>query len=235
MSLRPYYEHAGITIYHGDCREILPELFMQADCIVTDPPYGIGYKPQRVRSIASTVGLHSPYASSQSFSAVAGDTTPFDPRPLLGFEKVAMWGANHYSSSLPDSGGWLVWDKKRGGTVARGFIASDVELAWSNFSNCARIFSYLWSGLCRDGEQNEHFHPTQKPVALMKWVIELAEPARAVIDPYMGSGTTLIAAKKMNQTAIGIDIEEKYCEIAAKRLSQEVFNFAARGAEEGDR
>jgi 16S rRNA G966 N2-methylase RsmD len=213
-TVKPYYQHAGQTIYLGDCREILPSLG-PVDLVLTDPPYGIGYKPQRSLSKCNK------WQSQKPFEAVTNDNLPFEPALLLHFPTLVLWGANHYADKLPPSGGWLVWDKKRGATLSRGFVGSDVELAWSNLFNTARMFDYMWCGLCRDGEIGEHYHPTQKPVNLMAWCISLARSAQTILDPFMGSGTSLVAAKQLGRQAIGIEIEERYCEIAVSRLQQE--------------
>jgi DNA modification methylase len=92
----------------------------------------------------------------------------------------------------------------------------------------ARIFRHYWDGMLKDSEQGQpRLHPTQKPLVLMEWIIgRYTEPEDVILDPFMGSATTLVAAKKCGHSAIGIEIEEKYCEIAAKRLSQEVFDFS---------
>lgn len=217
--MRPYYEENGITIYHGDCREILPSL-SKVDLVLTDPPYGINYKPQRSQ------GNCKKWQSQRPFGSVVNDGLPFDPALLLGYSRLILWGGNHYASRLPDSGGWLVWDKKRGASQSRGFISSDAELAWTNIGGTVRLFPFMWNGLCRDAEIGEHYHPTQKPRALMKWCIQIAgDDMDTIVDPFMGSGTTLRAAKDLGRKAIGIEIEEKYCEVAANRLRQEVLNF----------
>jgi DNA modification methylase len=224
--LRPYYQEDGVTIYHGDCREVSVDTWIAAgvDLVLTDPPYGINLKTER------TLSKCNKWNSQQSFGRIMGDDSGlFDPRPLLGLDKkkIILWGANYYADLLPPSGGWLIWDKRRGGTMSPGFIASDVELAWSNLFGTARIFSHLWNGLCRDSEVAEHYHPTQKPIALMAWCIKLAglEPGALVFDPFMGSGTALVAATNMGCRTIGIEIEERYCEIAVERLRQRVLDF----------
>lgn len=96
------------------------------------------------------------------------------------------------------------------------------ELAWTNLCSSVRIFRHRWFGLLRDSEKGEHWHPTQKPVELMRRCIQQAKLPTLILDPFMGSGTTLRAAKDLGRKAIGIEIEEKYCEIAAKRMAQEV-------------
>jgi DNA modification methylase len=113
--------------------------------------------------------------------------------------------------------GWLVWDK--GQRIAQ----SDGELAFTSRDKALRIFTLNRVELMLDGAQ----HPTQKPVALMKWCLSLFPEAKTVLDPFCGSGTTLVAAKDMGLTAVGIEAEERYCEIAANRLRQSVLNFEA--------
>ena len=208
--MKPYYESGGITIYHGDCREILPTLDASL-AVVTDPPYGIAFEKG-----AGGKGKHN----RRNLSTVHGDTEPFDPAALLGLETVITWGANHCAERLPH-GRWLAWDKLNGIESFDSF--SDVEFAWQNKRAADRIFRYLWKGICQEGEKDAgRVHPTQKPVTLMKWCLSFTPNGSTILDPYMGSGTTLRAAKDLGRKAIGIEIEERYCEIAAKRLSQEV-------------
>jgi DNA modification methylase len=149
---------------------------------------------------------------------VQGDDQPFDPAPWIDRPAI-LWGANHYANRLPCSGGWLVWDKTPNG-VRHGFIYSHAEMAWTNLGNRVSKFSLEWQGADRNGEP--FLHPTQKPLPLMQWCLELLDAEAVVLDPFMGSGTTLRAAKDLGRRAIGIEIEERYCEIAANRLSQEV-------------
>jgi site-specific DNA-methyltransferase (adenine-specific) len=212
--MKPYYEHAGIQIYLGDCRDVLSLLSVPA--ILTDPPYGISYCPLR-GSNGSKMWGHE---------VVTGDDNRFDPSHLVidraRYPRVVLWGANNYSHLLPASRGWLCWDKTSDG-IRHGFVYSHFELGWTNFLTRAQKFSLNWQGADREGE--DFLHPTQKPLGLMEWCVDLMGDVETICDPYMGSGTTLIAAKNRGKRAIGIEIEEKYCEIAAKRLSQEVFNF----------
>jgi site-specific DNA-methyltransferase (adenine-specific) len=212
--VKPYYEHAGITIYHGDCREMLsslPRCFM-----LTDPPYGINHPTNYQAKGRSNLAI------CNDFIPVFDDKKEFDPEAFLEWDCI-LWGANYYSYSLPNRSGWLVWDKER----PHDLDQATAELAWTSFVKGVRVFRHLWHGMMRASENDSSLvHPTQKPVALMKWCLSLKwTPDLTVCDPFMGSGATLIAAKDLGRKAIGIEIEEKYCEIAAKRLSQEVFEF----------
>ncbi len=207
----PYYQDDSVTIYHGDCREILPSV--EADLVVTDPPYGIRYSPSQNSKKAW---------GDKTFVGdvvVAGDDEPFDPTPLLRFPALVLFGANHYADKLPASPSWIVWDK-RDGMTSNDF--ADCELVWTNLPGVARLFRHQWSGALRASERGEpRLHPTQKPVVVMRWILTRC-PEGIVLDPFMGSGSTLRAAKDIGRKSIGIEIEERYCEIAVKRLAQEV-------------
>ncbi len=217
--MKPYYDDGrGITIYHGDCREIAPRLGFKG-LVLSDPPYGISYNREHVPQ-----GKHLPSPRRQ-VRTVAHDDQPFDPTPWITGHAI-LWGANCYASRLPDSAVWIAWDKvTRNGLDLR---IGEAEFAWTNCVGRTRVLRHLWSGGYRaPGDDARAFlHPTQKPVALMRWCIEIARPSpRIILDPFMGSGTTLRAAKDLGRRAIGIEIEELYCEIAAKRLEQEVLDF----------
>lgn len=223
--MKPYYDDGAVTLYHGDCREILPRL--DADLLLTDPPYGIGFesKKERGSSPGSRRGSGGHYG--RDWGPIAGDDAPFDPTHLLSFPRLILWGAHCYASRLPDSPGWLVWDKKRGGTVSADFNASQCDLAWTRgVIGHVRTFVHLWDGLRRDSEIGSHLHPTQKPVRLMAWCLSLVPNAATILDPYAGSGPVLRAAKDAGRRAIGIEIEERFCEVAAQRCAQEVLAIA---------
>ena len=211
--MRPYYKQDGIAIYHGDCREIVPILNFRG-LVCSDPPYGISHPTDYSKR------GRGPMAHCTNYAPVYGDSDPFDPRWLLSVgDARILWGGNHYSSRLPDSSGWLVWDKERPDTLDQ----ATCELAWTDCIKGVRRFRYLWNGMMRKG-QEDLCHPTQKPVPLMKWCMSLrwTDGISTILDPYAGSFSTLIAAKQLGRKAIGIEIEERYCEIAAKRLSQMV-------------
>jgi DNA modification methylase len=221
--MKPYYEHAGITIYHGDCREVLPKLEV-ADLLLTDPPYGIdranGMGGQGYDGFGNGA-KRVPRVYEGEWDKVRPDASTITLCRERGVA-VIVWGGNYFSDALPQQNKWLVWDKCQ---TMPSF--SDAELAWTNLGGTSvKMFRFNGSGLM--AEEKERFHPTQKPVALMKWCIQqlrFDDICLEVLDPFMGSGTTLRAAKDLGRRAIGIEIEEKYCEIAAKRLSQEVLYF----------
>ena len=207
--MRPYFERNGITIYHGDCRDILPSL--QVDTICADPPYGIDMQ-------ARMGGSRSKATTALNDYSIVGDTEPFDPAHLLDCRRVILWGGNHFASRLPDTRCWLVWDKRKGGTPDN---QADAEIAWTNFDEPTRLYSHLWRGMIKDSEKDQRrTHPTQKPVSLMRWCLTVAKPLGVVCDPYMGSGSTLRAAMDMGFACVGIDVVERYCEDAARRLEQ---------------
>ena len=229
MSLpEPYYQDDSCTIYHGDCRVLLAES-LSADLILADPPYGIGY---RSNHNSSRRGKWARWVRHENLPGIIGDDEPFDPSHLLdaGIPRLAMFGANYYADKLPPSRCWIVWDKRDG--IGPNNQA-DCEMVWTNFPKVTRVYRHLWSGLLRAGEENvangEKLHPHQKPVSLLRRIIAYsgAPAGGLVLDPYCGSGSTLRAAKDLGFRCVGIEIEERYCEIAAKRLSQEVLPLEA--------
>jgi site-specific DNA-methyltransferase (adenine-specific) len=225
--MTPYYQDDLVTIYHGDSGDLAPRI--GADVLVTDPPYGT-----RAYATDLPVGdLLSDWLRRWTNAAVFGwpenlvdlcrraERTPDD---WIVWWPTALFGANHYAHLLPPSAAWIVWDK-RVNLASNDF--ADCELIWTNLRGVARIVRHRWQGLIRDSELRvPRVHPTQKPVAVMRWLIERCPPG-SVVDPYMGSGSTLVAAKSLGRRAIGIEIEERYCEIAATRCSQEVLGLSA--------
>ena len=212
--IEPYYDSGGITIYHGDCREILPAI--RADLILTDPPYGIGEARGRNKS-------RSKIAVSRDYGDADWDDEP-PPEWLFGLiRQQARWqiifGGNFFP--LPPASCWLVWDKDNGETDF-----ADCELAWTNLPKAIRRIKWRWHGMLQEvmgAAKEDRVHPTQKPLPVMRWALTQApDDCATVLDPFMGSGTTLRAAKDLGRKAIGIEIEERYCEIAVKRLAQEV-------------
>lgn len=197
------------VLYLGDCAAIMPAVG-DYDAVVSDPPYGIGY-------VHGAENIK--HATKFSGIAVIGDDKPFDPAPFLS-RPCVLWGANHFASRLPGAGRWLVWDK-RAGLAGDGKAMSDVELAWvSGPRHADRIFRLVWDGFNKGEERGvERFHPTQKPVSVMVWSMGFLPEARTVVDPFMGSGTTGVAAVQLGRRFIGIEMDEGYFEIACKRIS----------------
>jgi site-specific DNA-methyltransferase (adenine-specific) len=220
--MKPYFERGGIVLYHGDCREILPTLDpASVDLVLTDPPYGIDLDTENRHRKRTALAMANDYAP------VYGDAEPFDPAHLLRFPRLVLFGGNHFAERLPTSSSWLVWDKVANlrSDRALGFNDNaDAELIWTNLGGPVRILRHQWIGLMKGTERGDaRVHPTQKPVALLRWLIDLySKPGDMILDPYVGSGTTLRAAIDQGRRAIGCEIEEAYCEIAARRCEQYV-------------
>jgi len=210
--IEPYYAEKDIVIFHGDCRDVLPEL-EPVDCVITDPPYGMNCDTDNSRFTNRKGSQDSPGVGAGV--PIVGDDRPFDPSPWLEYPRVVLFGCNHFAARLP-VGSTLVWIKRF--DPAFGSFLSDAELAWMKGGHGV----YCFRDLSMNGEARHRKHPTQKPLPLMLWCIEKAGGDGTILDPFMGSGTTLVAAKELGRRAIGIEIEEKYCEIAVKRLAQEV-------------
>lgn len=185
-------------LYLGDCMDVLPTLG-KVDAVLTDPPYGININKSNRLSVSRGHGGETwdespPDADTLTAIVGAGDT-------------AILWGGNYFD--LPPSRGFLIWDKNNYG---RDF--ADCEMAWTNIDAVARIFQMRPMNM--DGGK---LHPTQKPVALMKWCIEQCKNnPQTILDPFMGSGTTGVAAVQMGRKFIGIEREPKYFEIACRRI-----------------
>ena len=208
--MKPYADGRGWVLYHGDCREVLPHVG-KVDAVVTDPPYGISYD-----------GSHGKYLNGVDRGPCEWDSEPYDPSPIieLGLPSI-VWGGNCFSSRLPDSTTWLVWVK-----ISRqdaDIRQSDCEMAWTNCFGRSRVFFHLWIGAYRDSESGvRNVHPTQKPVAVMEWCIRESKirDDAVIVDPYTGSGTTGIACIRLARSFVGIERDERYCEVAARRLQR---------------
>jgi len=161
---------------------------------------------------------------------IIGDDQPFDPACWLDFPSVLLFGANHFAPRLPASGSWLVWDKSPGVACADSFV--DSEFIWTSRPGIKRnVFRHLWKGLVADkvGEDlpgtnarswSRH-HPSMKPVALMEWCIATAAPDNnLIVDPYMGSGTTGVAAIRAGKRFIGCEMDPDYFAIACERIER---------------
>jgi site-specific DNA-methyltransferase (adenine-specific) len=200
------------SVVCADCVECLPRLPLMADYVViTDPPYGIAHPTNYLSRGRAKMAVCKDYAP------VMGDNSPFDPGPILRLGiPTALWGGNHFASRLPDSAGWLVWDKERPDDLDQ----STCELAWTNFVKGVRRFRFLWNGMIRASD-DLIIHPTQKPVELMMWIMNLPwTPQGLVIDPYAGSGSTLVAAAKLKRHYIGFEAVWEYVSDAMEWLAE---------------
>jgi site-specific DNA-methyltransferase (adenine-specific)/modification methylase len=199
-------EIGNATLYLGDCMDILPTLD-KVDAVITDPPYGINENSKKVAS-------RGKLAAPKDYGDFDWDKAP-PPDALIELIRTkgqhqAFFGGNYFT--LPPTSCWLVWDKLNG---SNDF--ADCELAWTNWPKAVRRLQWRWNGMIRQGNE-ERYHPTQKPLEVMKWVIELCPKSETILDPFMGSGTTGVAAVQMGRKFIGIEREPKYFEIACKRI-----------------
>jgi site-specific DNA-methyltransferase (adenine-specific) len=204
------------TLYLGDARELLSEI--TADACISDPPYGINLRAAYGQGTRKYPNGKRREPAKQYTQQVIGDDQPFDPTALLRFPVTLLWGAENYKAKLPDGGRWLVWDKRCGVIPER--TQGDCEFAWCSRKGVSRVFRHIWDGMVRDSEQGQQRdHPTQKPIALMEWCIEQAGQPAVIVDPYMGSGTTGVAAMNMSRNFIGIEIDPGYFEVACERIA----------------
>jgi len=203
-------ELENATLYLGDCMDILPTL-EKVDAVITDPPYGIGENAHRVAS-------RTKLAKTTDYGDFDWDKAPPDPlviKTCVNAGKHAiLWGGNYFE--LPPARGWLIWDKINSGNFA------DAEMAWTNLSMSVRMYRQMWNGMIREGDERGQVrvHPTQKPLGLMRWCIEWVKGSQTILDPFMGSGTTGVAAIQMGRKFIGIEREPQYFDIACKRIEQ---------------
>uniref|UniRef100_A0A6M3XI31 Putative methyltransferase n=1 Tax=viral metagenome TaxID=1070528 RepID=A0A6M3XI31_9ZZZZ len=205
----PYFQDDAVVIYHGDCRELLP-LMPKVNLVLTDPPYGI--QDKWVGGFSDKHGWGKALVENETRKEWDGEPPSTETVNLL--TKLGtyciLWGGNYFE--LPPSRCWLIWNKPE-----RGFTLAEAEMAWTNADNVVRVCD------CNRSD-TERKHPAQKPLKLMKWCLQLswAKDCETILDPFAGSGTTGRAAKDLGRKCILIEIEEKYCEIAAKRMAQGV-------------
>ena len=229
--MKPYYDHAGITIYHGDCRDVMPGLD-GVDVLVTDPPYGLslgshgGASDKRTRELRK--GCYESYDDTiENYKTIVA---PAISEAIVATKRGAVFAAAPAAWSLP-------------APVAVGGVyipAASGRTPWG-FQNLSLVLFYGVAPDLNKGAKHTtvrrssrvdagHKHPCPKPIMWMLWLVDLSSKQDEIIlDPFMGSGTTLRAAKDLGRKAIGIEMEEKYCEMAAKRMSQEVMDFGEKG------
>ena len=198
------------TLYLGSCEDILPTL-PKVDAVVTDPPYGIG-------EAAGKAKTRGKLAAAIDYGNDDWDNQPIAPEVLRMIRGAGRWqiifGGNYYD--CPAAKCWLIWDKVNGNNDF-----ADCEMAWTNLPKAARLIRYMWNGMLREKGAQRGDHPTQKPVEVMKWCIgHLPDPAETILDPFMGSGTTGVAALQMGRKFIGIEREPRYFEAACRRIRE---------------
>jgi DNA modification methylase len=199
------------TVYLGECERIIPTLAM-VDAVITDPPYGIG-EARKDHKSRNRPGMKCP-----DYQRGSWDDQPASEAALALIRYISrtqvIFGGNYYH--LPPAKCWLLWDKVNGECDF-----ADAEMAWTNIDGAVRLIRHQWAGMLRDSERNvSREHPTQKPVAVMAWAIEKAKlaPNSLILDPYMGSGTTGVAALQAGHRFIGIERHEPYFNGACERL-----------------
>lgn len=214
--MKPYYSHGGIELYLGDCREVLPQLPISV-VVVSDPPYGISHASGHGASWQNTTIANDGDTACRDWVVQWGNGQP-----------MALFGSWKMERPV-GTRAVLIWDK------GPAFGMGDLSFPWKPSWEEIYILGDGWSGHRDEGvlrgdlvvswESRGRTHPNEKPVTLMGRLIKKAPPHLTVLDPFVGSGSTLLAAKNYHRNAIGIEIEERYCEIAALRLSQEVMDF----------
>jgi len=201
-------EIGNATLYLGDCLDILPTLD-KVDAVITDPPYGIGESAGKNKS-------RGKLAIAKDYGDDDWDNKPVDIGLINSIRSMSNWqiifGGNYYP--LPATKCWLIWDKENGQSDF-----ADAELAWTNLNKAVRLKRYMWNGMLRANKEQRGDHPTQKPIGIMKWCIShLPDGCKTILDPFMGSGTTGVAAVQMEKKFIGIEREQKYFDIACERV-----------------
>lgn len=215
VTLPPLYSDELVTIYNADCKDVMTALRPLNGIIVTDPPYGIGETNEK----NATRGK---LAQTTNFGSYDWDKKKVEPIYFYLMRDISrhqiIFGGNYYGSVLGDSKGYIVWDKDNGDNDF-----ADCELAWTSFDKAVRKIKYRWNGMLQEDMKLKEIrhHPTQKPIGVMKWIIEnYTTPTDIIIDPFMGSGTTLVAAAMLGRKAVGIELSQRYCEIAISRIKE---------------
>lgn len=216
MSNEPWERRVEIgdcVLYQGDCLRIMPML-EGVDAVVTDPPYGIGWDDAAAAASGARSGAMKAFKGTYEASGWDKQTASNARMEVMReiAPKQIIFGGNYYQ--LPTTKCWLVWDKKINGTFA------DVELAWTNLDKPAKLITFMWNGMLRQNNEPRGDHPTQKPIEVMRWCLGHIPDAEVICDPFMGSGTTGVAAVKMGRKFIGIEREPKYFDIACKRIEE---------------
>jgi DNA modification methylase len=201
----------GQILVQGDCLEVMP-LLGKVDAVVTDPPYGI----KQDKGFSGAGGFSKPVARREYKGGWDGDRPSVDTiHAIIDMADVhIVWGGQFFADILAAKGRWLFWDKCM--TMP---TYGDGELAWTSLDgNSVKQFTYNGNGM--QAKEKGRVHPTQKPVALMQWCIGFLPDAETILDPFMGSGTTLVACQNLDRIGIGIELDPDYFNIACKRVDE---------------
>lgn len=215
MAIRKEERIGGQRLILGDCLEVMP-LLGKVDAVVTDPPFGI----KRDKGVGGSAGWGGFYAKREGVKRYKGGWDKDRPTDDV-FDEIfkasntaIIWGGQFFADLLPPMGKWLWWDKCQ---TMPSF--GDGELAWTNLiGDAPKKFVYSNNGLM--AREKNRVHPTQKPIALMEWCLGFLPDADTILDPFMGSGTTLVACQKLGRHGIGIELDPDYFEIACKRVDE---------------
>ena len=223
---RPTWESdcGTVKLWLGDCLEVMrswPDGAVDAEiAIVTDPPYGIGEAAGKNKS-RGKMAVSKDYGNSSWDDTIK--QAEIDLARSHSREQI-IFGGNYYD--LPPASCWLVWDKMNGNTDF-----ADCELAWTNLDRAVRRLQFRWHGMIRDGNDPRGLHPTQKPSRVMEWCIGFTK-GQTIADPFMGSGTTGVAAVRLGRKFWGVEIDPGYFEIAKRRIQDELSRFPLFETEE---
>jgi site-specific DNA-methyltransferase (adenine-specific) len=215
---------AKIELLNIDCKEYMATQEDNAfDLAIVDPPYGIGESGKSNNS-------RGKLAISKDYKPFYGDDLkPPDEKYFIELKRISknqiIWGANHFISRIPfDSSCWIVWDKVNGETDF-----ADCELAYTSFKTAVRKFTFQWQGMLQGNMKNKEIriHPTQKPVALYRWLLEnYAQKGQRILDTHLGSGSSAIAAHYFGVEFVGCEIDKYYYDAAVERFNRETRQIA---------
>lgn len=188
----------------------------KADMVFTDPPYGINVVQNE------KVGADFGIAKKGKYSKIIADDTIntasefYQTCIAIGFDSFILWGGNYFTSFLPQSDGWLIWNKRAGTDIRNTF--ADGEMAWCSFHTPIRIYDQLWNGMIRSGEKEKRVHPTQKPIKMLSEIIKDHIEGDLIFDGFLGSGSIMVASHQLNRKCYGIELDPKYCQVIVDRM-----------------
>lgn len=224
--MTPFYDEDGITIYHGDCREVIDTI--AADVVITDPPYGVDLVARTTKR-ARRPGTYSASAFEDTPEHIRDVIVPTVERLTARYRRcVVTPGVRCMWMYPPPDDVGVIWSPAGAGMSRWGFNCSHPILYYGRDPYLARSLGSRPNGYAWNNATEENGHPCPKPLPVMLWLVARASvEGETVFDPFMGSGTTLVAAKRHGRRAVGVELSERYCEIAARRLAQGVLFGAA--------